>query len=66
MPHLGLTREEMDRLHPSLIPPDDEQLDDLASYENDVLYQKGLKLVEAIRAETSLVGRMRRPLLARM
>jgi hypothetical protein len=66
MPHLDLTQEEMDRLHPSLIPPDDEQLDDLASDENDAVYQKGLKLAEAIRDETSLVGRMRRPLLARI
>jgi len=66
MPHLDLTQEEMDRLHPSLIPPDDEQLDDLASDENDAVHQKGLKLAEAIRDETSLVGRMRRPLLARI
>ena len=63
MPHLDLTQEEMDRLHPSLIPPDDEQLDDSANDAHDVVYQKGLTLAEEIRDETSLQGRMRRPLL---
>ena len=64
MPHLDLTQEELDRLHPSLVPPDDEQLDDLANDAHDQVYQKGLRLAEAIRDETSLQGRMRRPLLA--
>ena len=64
MPHLDLTQEELDRLHPSLVPPDDEQLDDLANDAHDLVYQKGLRLAEAIRDETSLQGRMRRPLLA--
>ena len=66
MPHLDLTQEELDRLYPSLIPPDDEQLDDLANDKHDVVYQKGLQLAEAIRDETSLQGRMRRPLLAEL
>jgi hypothetical protein len=64
MPHLDLTQEEMDRLHPSLTPPDDERLDDLANDPNDVVYQKCLELAEEIRNETSLQGRMRRPLVA--
>ena len=64
MPHLDLTQEELDRRHPSLVPPDDEQLDDLANDNNDVVYQKGLTLAEEIRSETSLQGRMRRPLIA--
>jgi hypothetical protein len=66
MPHLDLTQEELDRRHPSLVPPDDEQLDDLANDAHDLVYQKGLRLAEAIRDETSLQGRMRRPLLARL
>ena len=66
MPHLDLTQEELDRLHPSLVPPDDEQLDDLANDAHDLVYQKGFRLAEAIRDETSLQGRMRRPLLARL
>jgi hypothetical protein len=64
MPHVALTQEELDRLHPSLVPPCDEQLDDLVSDERDGVYQKGLRLAEEIRNETSLQGRMRRPLLA--
>ena len=66
MPHLDLTQEELDRQHPSLVPPDDEQLDDLVNDAHDLVYQKGLRLAEAIRDETSLQGRMRRPLLARL
>ena len=66
MPHLALAQEELDRLHPSLVPPDDEQLDDLVSDEKDGVYQKGLQLAEEIRSQTSLQGRMRRPLLARL
>ena len=66
MPHVALTQEELDRLHPSLVPPCDEQLDDLVSDESDGVYQKGLQLAEGIRSETSLQGRMRRPLLARL
>ena len=66
MPHLALAQEELDRLHPSLVPPDDEQLDDLVSDERDGVYQKGLQLAEEIRSQTSLQGRMRRPLLARL
>ena len=64
MPHLALSQEELERLHPSLVPPEDEQLDDLVTDERDVVYQKGLQFAEAIRSETSLHGRMRRPLLA--
>ena len=63
---MDLTQEELDRQHPSLVPPDDEQLDDLANDAHDLVYQKGLRLAEAIRDETSLQGRMRRPLLARL
>ena len=66
MPHLDLTQEELDRQHPSLVPPDDEQLDDLASDAQDMVYQKGLRMAKAVRDETSLQGRMRRPLLARL
>ncbi len=50
MPHLDLTQEELNRLYPSLVPPDDEQLDDLADDKHDVVYQKSLQLAGAIRA----------------
>ena len=64
MPHLDLTQEELDRRHPSLIPPDDERLDDLTNDADDAVYLKGLKLAEGIRSETSQQGRTRNPLLA--
>jgi len=66
MPHVDLTLDELDRLHPSLIPPDDEELDDLANDLHDVVYQKGLTVADEIRNETSTQGRMRIPLIARL
>ena len=66
MPHLDLTREQLDIPHRSLIAPDDEQLDDLANDLHDVVYQKGLAVADEIRSETSLQGHVRRPLLARL
>ena len=51
-PHLDLTQEEPDRRHPSLVRPDDEQLDDLANDAHDLVYQTGVRLAEAVRDET--------------
>ena len=64
MPHLDLTQEELDRLHPSLAPPCDERLDDLTNDADDAVYLKGLKLAEEIRSETSQQGRRRHPSLS--
>ena len=64
MPHVELTQEELDQQYPSLVPPADELLDDLSNDLRDTVYQKGLVVADAIRSETSLQGRMRRPLLA--
>ena len=64
MPHSELTQEELDRQFPTLVPPADEMLDDLSNDVHDSVYQTGLKVAEEIRSETSLQGRLRRPLLA--
>ena len=64
MPHLDLSQEELDRLHPSLAPPDDERPDDLTNDADDAVYLKGLKLAEGIRGETAQQGRKRHPSLA--
>ena len=64
MPHLQYTAEELDQLHPSLVPPEDEQMDDLIDDEQDVVYQKGLEVAQGIQEETSAQGRRRRPLEA--
>ena len=66
MPHNDLTQEELDERHPSLVPPDAEQPDDLVEDHGDVVYQTGLRIADGIRSETSLQGRIRRPLLARL
>ena len=49
-----------------MVPPDDEELGDLGDDRGDAVYQKGVRIAEEIRGETSLQGRMRRPLLARL
>ena len=64
MPHLDLTQEELNRLHPSLVPPCDEQLEDLTNDADDAVYFKGLSVAEEIRGETSQQGRKRHPLFA--
>ena len=64
MPHVELTQEELDEQYPTLVPPPDELLDDLTNDLRDTVYQKGLVIADAIRSETSLQGRMRRPLIA--
>ncbi len=64
MPHLEHTPEELDQLYPPLVPPEDEQMDDLISDDHDAVYQKGLKLATGIQEETSAQGRRRRPLEA--
>ena len=66
MPHVTLAQEELDRLHPSIVAPEDENLDDPSNDLHDAVYQKGLVVAEEIRSETSLQGRLRRPLLARL
>ncbi len=64
MPHLTRTPEELDQLHPSLIPPEDEPLEDLVKDAEDAVYQKGLELSDEIRRETSLHGRRKTPTVA--
>ncbi len=64
MPHTELTQGELDHQFPTLVPPADEMLDDLSNDVHDSVYQTGLKVAEEIRSETSLQGRLRRPLLA--
>jgi len=64
MPHVELSQKELDQQYPSLVPPDDELLDDLSNDLHDAVYQKGLMIADAIRSETSLQGRMRRPIVA--
>ena len=63
---VGILACQLDRLHPSLVPPADGLLDDLSNDLHDSVYQKGLLVADEIRSETSLQGRMRRPLLARI
>ena len=60
MPHLEHTGEELDGLHPSLIPPDDEALEDTQNDADDCVYSHGLELAERLRQDTASHGRKRR------
>ena len=64
MPHLEYSGIDLDRLFPSIPPPEDDKLDDLVDDRADVVYQKGLRISEQITAETSAQGRRRRPTLS--
>ena len=64
MPHLDYTTTELDVVFPSIIPPSDEQLDDLVDDNADCVYQAGLRISAQISAETSAHGRRRRPIVA--
>ena len=64
MPHLDHSSTELDRLYPSIEPPDDDKLDDLADDRADGIYQEGLRISEEIVAETNAQGRRRRPTTA--
>ena len=66
MPHLALAQEELEELHPSLVPPEDDRLEDMVGSGEDPVYQKGMRLADEIRDETSLRGRTRRQLIAQL
>jgi len=62
MPHLDHTVEELDELYPSLVPPQDDGLQDVDGDEPDGVFQHGLKLAARIREVTQFEGRRKRPL----
>ena len=62
MPHLDHTVEELDELYPSLVPPQDDGLQDVDGDERDGVFQHGLKLAARIREVTQFEGRRKRPL----
>jgi hypothetical protein len=62
MPHLEHTAEELDKLHPSLVPPPDDGLQDIDEDERDGVLQTGFRLAEKIREVTQNEGRRKRPL----
>ena len=64
MPHLEHSGADLDRLFPSIPPPEDDKLDDLVDDLADAVYQKGIRLSQEITAETTAQGRRRRPTLA--
>ena len=63
MPHKLYSTSDLDKFHPSIEAPDDENdLDDVDLDERDVVYQHGLRVAKGIHDETATQGRKRRPL----
>ena len=60
MPHNVLSRADLDREYPSLEAVNDLELDDLTRLEDDQLYAAGMRVVQTMLHEMSVVGRSRR------
>ena len=63
MPHLTLSKLDLDRLHPALSVPSEEELDDsmeIAMDARDEVYQHGMKLASQISDDMKVHGRLRR------
>ena len=61
MPHLEHSDSELDKLYPSVQTPSEEELVDVADDRQDVVFQSGLRIAEAISLESQTQGRRRRP-----
>ena len=59
MPHLELSDEEMDTLHPSHLAPTEEPLQDLVCDESGQVYQRGLRLAKELQDDADENGRRR-------
>jgi len=57
MPHNELSQEALDREYPSLVAPEDDQLDDIANDSDDKVFQAGMREVEKIRQTMKTQGR---------
>ena len=60
MPHVDYSGEELDGIHASLTPPDDEDLEDTQDDADDCGFRHGLELAERLRQDTASHGRKRR------
>ena len=60
MPHLDYDDLRLDHLYPSIVAPEDDQLDDLANDDCDQTYQAGLRAADEIRRSMRVAGRRRR------
>ena len=60
MPHLVMTKEELDAQFPSIVAPEEELLGDNDQDENDAVYQHGMELAGEIARNMQVHGRRRR------
>ena len=59
MLHIQISKEDLDRLYPSMKAPSDEQLEDLVQDTVDPVPQHGMKIAEQIRIDMCRSGRTR-------
>ena len=59
MPHLRLSDHDLDIAYPSIVPPEEEHLEDIVKDADDGTYQAGLRMAEGIRKEMQQSGRRR-------
>jgi hypothetical protein len=60
MPHVCLSQEQLDRLYPSMVAPDEPDDPDQDCDETDGVYARGLELAEGISRDMATYGRTRR------
>ena len=61
MPHLDLTRDEMDKEFPSLSAPEDLDVTDESKWSSwDAVYERGLEIAEEVKKRMAELGRVRR------
>ena len=60
MPHREYSGEELDGKHPSLIPPDDEALEDTQHDDDDCVLRHVLGIADRLRQDAASYGRKRR------
>ncbi len=60
MPHVSLSREQLDALYPAMVAPPEADDPDMDQDEHDVVYTEGMKIAEKVNQDMANFGRTRR------
>ena len=61
MPHLDLSDEDLESLHPRILAPPEEPLHDFVQDDHDPVYQYGFKVAKDVQDQADELGRKRHP-----
>ena len=61
LPHLDFSEEDLERLHPRILAPPEELLEDLLRDDHDCVYQHGLDVAKDLQEQADELGRKRHP-----